>query len=187
MADELLSGSVAGEILHEQMPDKTAEQWRLWLQNNRNQTRRVSYRIPFERMAGGVFYRRDELAKFAEWERARQLGTIKLTGRAAEVLQAFGIGEKGSTTQGRRFKGGSANLVVDAAGEVFVQTIINEPLMVFAMSADQAIDFGKEMAEAGKAAKRHGERGQKSGPASTDYETIVDTPAVLIKRRKESK
>jgi hypothetical protein len=169
------------------MPDKTAEQWRLWLQNNRNQSRRVSYRIPFERMAGGVFYRREELVKFAEWEKARQLGTIKLTGRAAEVLQAFGIGEKGSTTQGRRFKGGSVNLAVDAACVPFVQAIINEPLIVFAMSADQAIDFGKELVEAGQAAKRQSRKKPQGAPDLTEYETLVDTPAVLIKRRKVSK
>ena len=53
---ELLSNSVSAALLSELLTGKTEEQWMLWLNNNRNQSRRVPYRLPFERMAGGVFY-----------------------------------------------------------------------------------------------------------------------------------
>lgn len=149
MTEELLSNAVAAQVLSELMPEKTPDQWALWLQNNRNQARRVSYRIPFEKMAGGVFYRRDELAKFAEWEKARQLGTIKLTGRAAEVLQAFGIGSATGSTTGRKLKVTGINPQVDqATGKPFIQCITDDPLMVYRLELDEAKAILKELGEA---------------------------------------
>jgi hypothetical protein len=43
--DELLSNSVAAQVLNELLPEKTIEQQMQWLQNNRNQSRQVPYRI----------------------------------------------------------------------------------------------------------------------------------------------
>lgn len=153
MIEELLNNSMTAQVLSERLQDKTPEQWAGWLQNNRNQSRRVPYRIPFQRISGGIFYARDELDKFVEFEKQRQGGAIKLTGRAAEVLQAYGTGTSSGTAYGRRWKGASASLGNGNDG-VFVQAILNEPLLVFAMTPDQAIEFGTELAEAGKAAKR---------------------------------
>ncbi|MGT2505930.1 hypothetical protein [Cupriavidus basilensis] len=183
--DELLSSSVAAEILSEQMPDKTPGQWALWLQNNRNQTRKVSYRIPFERMGGGgVFYRREELAAFTDWEKGRALGVVKLSSRAAEALRAFGIGEQGGGTQGRCFKGASVNLQTsNDGGGAFVQVVIEEPLMVFALRPDQAIEFGKELAKAGEAARRANEPAQLQAPDLSGYTTVADNSSVKIMRR----
>lgn len=148
MTDELLSNNVAAQVLCELLPDKTSEQWLLWLQNNRNQSRRVSFRIPFERMAGGVFYRREELAKFAEWDKSRQLGTIKLTGRAAEVMRAFGIGSGGSTT-GRKLKVTGINPQIDeATGKPFIQLITDDPMMVYRLELFEAKSIASELNEA---------------------------------------
>lgn len=155
LMEELLSNSVAADVLNELMPDKTPEQWALWLQNNRNQARRATYRIPFDRMGGGVFYRRDELAKFTEWEKGRKLGSIKMTGRAAEVLQAFGIGEKGGSTTGRRLKVAGITLQVDqASGTPFVQLVTDDPLMVYRLALDEAKAIAKELADAVQAGER---------------------------------
>ncbi|VVP89042.1 hypothetical protein [Pseudomonas fluorescens] len=155
MTEELLSNSVAAQTLCELEPEKSVEQWMHWLQNNRNQSRRVPYRIPFERMAGGVFYRREELVSFIDWEKSRQLGALKLTGRAAEVMRAYGIGEKSGSATGRKLKVTAINPQVDeATGTPFVQFITSDPLMVYRLELDEAEAIIREMAEAVGVCKR---------------------------------
>jgi hypothetical protein len=158
---EWVANSFAPEVLASLYPEagKTPEQWATWLQNNRNNARQVPYRIPFERIEGLVVYAEKELEKFVEWDRRREVGTRTLSPRAAEALHAFGVGQAAGTTHGRRFAGGAANpQASEVDGSVFVQAIINEPLMVFKMTPEQAIDFGRELVEAGKAAQRIGGR-----------------------------
>lgn len=187
MTDELLSNAVAAQLLHDALPDKTAEQWATWLQNNRNQSRSVPYRIAFDRLAGGVFYRRDELAKFCEWEEARQLGSIKLTGRMAEALRAVGFGELGGTARGRLFKGGASRFVIDPAEGGYVQTIINEPFLVFAMTPDEAIAFGRGLVDAGLASKRSAGELDKNLNGHPLRVERADAAAVEIKPNKVKK
>lgn len=177
---DLLSRQAAAEWLAGQLQDKTVKQWALWLRNNANTARRAVYRVQVETVGRSAFYKPDELEKFVEFEKGRQLGQLKLTGRAAEVLQAFGTGTEGATTNGRKWKGGSANLGTDK-GAAFVQTIINEPLTVFAMTTDQAIEFGRELIEAGQAAQRINDQ----APQQPDrgYKVLTSTPAVIIKRK----
>ena len=178
---ELLNRQVAAEWLAQQLQDKTADQWALWLRNNANTARRASYRIQTEQLGRGTFYNINELEKFVEFEKGRQLGQLKLTGRAAEVLLAYGTGIDGATINGRKWKGGSANLCNDK-GVVIVQAIINEPLTVFAMTAEQAIEFGREMVEAGQAAQRQSNQSaQQLKPSG--YKTLVDNSAIAIKRK----
>ena len=134
MAEELLSNSLTAQTLSEELKSKTAEQWAGWLQNNRNQSRRVPYRIPFRRINGGIFYAREELDKFVTFEKQRQVGTIKLTGRAAEVLRAYG----GSST-GRKLKITTVNPQVDEdTGKLYIQVIADDPLMVYRLELDEA-------------------------------------------------
>jgi len=180
-ASELLNRQVAAEWLAQQLQGKTAEQWALWLRNNANTARRASYRIQTEQLGRGTFYNINELEKFAEFEKGRQLGQLKLTGRAAEVLQAFGTGTDGATTNGRKWKGASANLGTDK-GVAFVQTVINEPLTVFAMTATQAIEFGQELVEAGQAAQRINSRAPQQ-PDLNGYKTVTENAAIIIKRK----
>ncbi|MFJ4395883.1 hypothetical protein [Pseudomonas sp. NPDC089396] len=156
MSEELVSNTVAAQTLHELEPSKTIEQWANWLQNNRNQSRTVSYRIPFERLAGGVFYRHDDLTAFIEWEKSRQLGTLKLTGRAAEAMRAFGIGEKGGSTTGRKLKIDGINLQVQD-GVPYIQLVMTDPLMVYRLEVDEAEAIIQEMAEVVSACKRIGQ------------------------------
>lgn len=183
MTDELLSNAVAAHVLHELLPEKTEEQWSTWLQNNRNQSRSVPYRIAFDRLAGGIFYRRDELEKFCEWEKARQLGSIKLTSRMAEALRAVGFGELGGSTRGRVFKGGAANLANDPIEGVYVQTIINEPLLVFAMTPDQAVAFGKELLDAGQAGKRIASESDNLNRSESRVQSAAAVPVEVKPKR----
>ena len=136
---ELYGNSFAAQYLSEQITDKTPEQWELWLRNNRNQSRKVPYRIAFERISNATFYRPEELAKFVEWEKSRQLGVMKLTGRSAEVMRAFGIGSSNGSTTGRKLEiVGITDQFDEATGARFVQLIISEPLMVYRLDPDQA-------------------------------------------------
>lgn len=155
MTDELLSNSVAAQALCDLLPDKTFEQWMLWLQNNRNKARQVPYRVPFVKMAGGVFYRREELEKYAEAEKARQLGTIKLTGRAAEALRAFGVREGGVPVTGRKLNVVGVSLQIDEpTGKTFVRFITGDPLSVYRLELDEAAALGTDLLENAKAGKR---------------------------------
>jgi hypothetical protein len=148
MDKELLSTQVAGDLLAEMLPDRDAEQWALWLRNNRNQARKATYRIPTVRISNGAFYTRDELAKFAEWEKSRRLGKITLTGRAAEALRAFGIGEAGGSTTGRKLEY-SVTPQVGEDGSTFVQFVIEKPtLAVYRLDRTELAQLVKELAEA---------------------------------------
>jgi hypothetical protein len=178
---ELFSRQVAAEWLARHLQEKSVDQWALFLRNNANNARRTVYRVPVEQIGRGSFYKPGELEKFVQFEQGRQLGTLKLSGRAAQAMQAYGIGQAGGSAKGRNWKGGGANLGNDK-GTVFVQAVINEPLTVFAMTAEQAIEFGRELVEAGKAAQR--QSGQSLQQLNLGgYETLVDTPAVAIKRK----
>lgn len=181
---ELLSRQAAAEWLAQQLQDKNAEQWALFLRNNANNARRAIYRLPVEQIGRNSFYQPDELAKFVQFEQGRQLGTLKLSGRAAEVLQAFGTGTSGATANGRKWKGGSANIGLTNGGERFIQTMINEPLTVFAMTPAQAIEFGKELIEAGQAAQRQNSQANTGNSADmTGYKTVTDNQDILIQRK----
>lgn len=149
MVEELLGNSMAAQVLSEQFQGKTPDQWSGWLQNNRNQSRRVPYRIPFQRISGGIFYSSEELGKFIEFEKQRQLGTIKLTGRAAEVLKAFGVGTQGGGTTGRKLKVGGINPQIDqVTGKPYIQIITDDPLMVYRLEPGEAKSIAKELSEA---------------------------------------
>ena len=148
MTEELLGVGAAAEVLNELMPDKTPRQWITWLTNNRNQSRTVSYRIPTVRIWGGVFYRRAELEGFVELEKSRQLGTIKLTGRVAEALRAFGINEPGGGPYGRElktFRVGEA--VVDGDSRPFAQLTVGDPLSVYRIEIEQIKTMIAELTE----------------------------------------
>ena len=180
--DELLNSAVSSELLSELLPEKDAGQWLYWLSNNRNPARPVSVRIPFEKFAGGVFYRREELVKFAEFERSRKLGTIKLTGRAAEVVQAFGIGTAHGSATGKRLDNPTVTLQIDqGTRKRYVQLITANPLSVYRIELDTALALGKDLVEVAKAGIR------QSASVTTDadnskYETVTKNATWTIER-----
>jgi len=145
---EYLINTVTAKTLSEELPNKTFEQWMLWLQNNRNMARRAPYRIPYERMSGAVLYKSEEISKFIEWEKSRHIGKFKTTGRAAEVMRAFGIGEASGGANGRKLKCSINPQASQANNKAFIQMIIDDPLLVFKLDISQAEDLCKEMQEA---------------------------------------
>lgn len=144
---DLLSTAAAGDFLQRLLPEKTAAQWAMFLQNNRKPGRQVTYRVPYERLGGtGAFYLPGELQKFAEWEKQRTLGAMKLSGRAAEALHAFGIGQAGGNTTGRRLNYSINPQIDPATQEPYLQLIVRDPLMVFRVSQAQAKGLQEELA-----------------------------------------
>jgi hypothetical protein len=186
--EELFNSGTAGQILSEALPAKTPEQWALWLRNNRNQSRPASYRVTCQHFAGGVFYLREDLMKFVEWEKARQLGTIKLSGRTAEVIQAFGLGESGGGSYGRKL---AYNVLLgfeeDNPKSQFVRLMIERPLGVFRLSADEADALARELQEAASAIRRHAEPTTTSEPDMSDYEIVTDNACMVVRRLKAPK
>lgn len=142
---EYLINSVAAQMLSEELQDKSFEQWMLWLQNNRNLARRAPYRIPYERMSGAVIYKNEEILKFIEWQKGRQIGKFKSIGRTAEVMKAFGIGETGGSATGRKLKCSLSPQIDQANSKPFIQLIVEEPLLVFKMDIKQAEAMCKEL------------------------------------------
>jgi len=148
--------NAAAEFLDEQIEGKSKSYWYQRLTNSRKSDRKDAFAPPFEMMGRMVIYSEEELIKFVKLEKSRRLGKIDLSDRAVEALRAFGMGEQGGGSQGRKWAGASANSLVSVDGKsIVVQAIINEPLMVFAMSPEQAISFGQELIDAGRMAQRH--------------------------------
>lgn len=155
MTEELLSNQAAIELLTELVPGRTAQQWAVALQNNRNPSRKVPHRIPYVRMSGSVFYKRDDIASFAEFEKVRQLGSIKLSPRIAEALRAYGVGDPGGSTTGRSLNVSAVNLQVDqSTAKPFIQVIATDPLMVYRIEVPDAKALAQELAQAVDAAER---------------------------------
>lgn len=149
MTTELLSTSVAAERLHELLPHKSAQQWTLWLQNNRNKGRAVTYRIPFERFSGGIAYRPESLREYTDYENERRIGNRRLSPREKEALQAYGIGEPTGGATGRKLKIGGINVQFDdATHQRYIQIIVSSPLLVFRVEVSQAEEILRELQEA---------------------------------------
>lgn len=177
----------ASEYLHDRIPGESLKYWTARLNNLRRTDRPQPFELRFAKVEGkSGFYNSADVEQYVEFEKSRRVGKVKLSSRAAEALRAFGIGEPGGTSLGRTFKGGTANPHPDNKGGVIVQTTINEPLTVFAMTPEQAIEFGKELIKAGQAAQRI--NGTQNTPApSFTTTTITDNADALIQRREYKK
>lgn len=146
----LLSNQAAAEFLNKQIPGEGEKYWIDRLNNRRRTDRPQPFDLKFTTFEGKQgFYREEDITAYIEFEKAARVGKVKLSSRAAQALHAFG-----GTAQGRQFAGAGVNLQVsNDTGKTFVQTVIREPLMVFAMTPAQAIEFGKELVEAGQRAR----------------------------------
>lgn len=166
MTAEWLSTQAAGEYLSQQFPAKSAEQWALWLRNNRNQARRAIYRVKAELIGRSAFYAPEELEAFLTFEKSRQRGAIKLTGRAAEVMHAYGIGTSAGSGTGRKLKVTGINPQIDeVTGKPYVQLITHDPLMVYRLEPEQAKTISDELAEVVACCKRASGNQQTHGDA----------------------
>ena len=154
--DELYSTQGAAEFLSSALPDGgDSAYWSSVLINNRRVDRTPVHRIPFSRIGKGAFYTPEDLARFVDFEKARRVGSIKLSGRATEALQAFGVGEKGGSATGRRFEvAGITRQVDEATGKSFVRLITTEPLMVYRLELDEARAIAKKLIDAATMGER---------------------------------
>lgn len=175
---------MAATYLSEQLPKegKTQQQYMQFLQSNRVKGRAIAYQIPFEKMGGGVFYRIEELDKYIALQKSRTLGTVKLSTKAAEALQAVGFNEAGGSSTGRKFNPTDLILAIDEVTKKhFIQLILSEPLRVYRVEIEAAEFLFKELGEALAASRRISQE-QPSPPDLSNYETITDDQDVLVKR-----
>lgn len=150
----LLSTNAAGDWMHEAVPGESPAHWRTALANNRKPDRNPPYRVPFSTIGRGVFYSISDLLEFAEFEKSRRMGKMKLTGRAAEVMRAFGIGSGGSAT-GRKLNPTSITPQIDeASGKPFIQFITDDPLMVYRLKPDEAKSIAMNLIDAATACEK---------------------------------
>lgn len=140
----MLSTQAAAAALHEAIPEPEGY-WARFLMNNKRPDRNPPFRVEFVKMGGGVLYPRKALADFIEWEKSRRLGTMKLTGRAAEALRAFGIGEAGGGTTGRSLDCTIHPQQNPTTGQPYIQLIVKNPLLVFHLDVEQAEELIREL------------------------------------------
>lgn len=91
----------------------------------------------------------------------------------------------GRNPMGQPFNGGSVFLVPsETVGGVLVRVTISEPRMVFAMTPEQAVEFGNDLAKTGKVAQRHNNPQQSPAPDERNFTTttITDNVDVLVQR-----
>ena len=138
----------AATYLADKLPHKKIEQWELWLRNNRNNSRKAIYRVASELIGRSAYYTHEELNRFVEFERQRYVGTLKLPGRAAEVMLAFGVGQAGGSTTGRVFDYQISPQIDACTDTPFVQLVTQNPLRIWRLSTDQAKEFASELIEA---------------------------------------
>ena len=158
MNDEqtLFNTNAASDWLNEAVPGETPAHWRTALANNRKSERNPPYRVPFSTIGRGAFYAVSDLLEYAEFEKARRMGKMKLTGRAAEVMRAFGIGAIGGSTTGRKLTvSGISHQVEERTGKPFIQLITDEPLMVYRLEIEQAKNIAAELMKAIECCERN--------------------------------
>lgn len=144
------AAAVINEVVNE--PDGY---WEQFLINNRRPSRKINHRVPYEKRGGAILYSREDLASLIELEKSRRIGGMKLSGRAAEALRAFGVGEKGGSTTGRKLNVSAVTLQLDqATGTRFVQLVTSEPLMVYRLELSEAKALAAELADAAHAGER---------------------------------
>lgn len=118
--------------------------WLNFLVNNRRLDRRPSYRVPFEKRGGGVFYKQSDLAAFLEFEKRRRLTGVTFSGRAAEVMQAYGIGSPTGGPFGRKLN--YRLLAQENESGPHGQFIIDDPMLVFYLSPAQVDELADSFA-----------------------------------------
>lgn len=140
---DLLTAAAAAQYLHARLTCESVMHWRQVLTNNRRPDRTPSHRIKVITVRKRAFYEEDELQKYIRFEKSRRMGGMRLTGRAAEMMRAFGIGGPNGGTTGRALKISALTPQIDeGTGEGFVQLVIEDPLTVFRLDATQATEVG---------------------------------------------
>lgn len=83
----------AAELLTAEAPSKTAEQWFLWLRNNRIPSRPAAWRMPFIKIGANVLYDTEDLQRLARIENVR-VGKAKITPEDGIWLKSLSTKDK---------------------------------------------------------------------------------------------
>lgn len=178
----------AADFLNERIPGKTSSYWMRRLINARRTDRPQVFAIPFSMIGKVVVYQEVDLVEFAEFEKSRQLGKMKLSGRAAEVVRAFGIGTSGGSSTGRKLKVTATGITLqidEATGKRFIRIVADDPLMVYRLEIEEAKVIVKELAEILAYCDRADAQSGEQAPATITYETVTDNASMLVRRRVE--
>jgi hypothetical protein len=143
---DLYNTQAAGELLQSQLQEHEGY-WQQFLTNNRRADRTPPYRIPFTRLGKAALYSREELAKFLAWEKSRRIGEIKLTGRAAEIIHMYGIGQSGGSNHGRELSYNVTFQFDEVRREFYIAMQIDEPLLMFKLPMTQAKNLRDDLSE----------------------------------------
>lgn len=182
--EQYMNVGMAAAHLSEQLKDKTPEQYTLMLNSNRVKSRAVAYRIPYEKIGGGVAYAVEELEKYIALQKSRTIGTVKLSTKAAEALQAVGFNEAGGSSTGRRFNPTDLILAIDEVTKKhFMQLILSDPLRVYRVEVEAAQFLNRELTELLSVVERHQREREQQQPDLGKYETVTDNQDVLVMRR----
>lgn len=141
----------------------TPSRWATWLANDRRPGR--AHLLPPLRGPGRLRYLRAALDAYVDAERSRRARDTTPAGRVAEALRAFGIGEEGGSSTGRRLDCQVLEQRDDGDGKPFVQVVVAKPLLVFRLEPDEAHRLAASLIAAARAAgpardATPGERGQ---------------------------
>lgn len=140
-SQDMLRQQDAVQFLQEHMRQPEGY-WANFLTNNRRPERRPAYKVPFLKQGGKVLYAREHLAKLLEREKHTHLGGLQVSGRAAEVMRAYGIGTPQGGPYGRKLQ---YTLTPQSnEGGLHVQLLIEDPLLVFCLPVDQVDKLAKE-------------------------------------------
>jgi hypothetical protein len=184
-----LDTRAAAQYLHDRLPGESVKYWSLRLNNLRRKDRRQPFPLNFAEVKGkSGYYAQDDLAQYVEFEKARRTDKAKLTGRAAELARAFGAGEPGGSSYGRKLA--YTVMLGFEEGDVskqFVRLMIERPLGVFRLEADEAAALAAELADAVKAIKRHAKGTAADKPDLSNYETVTDNATMRVMRAKGPK
>lgn len=144
----------AAAYLARKITSRDARGWEQWLRDNANMSKAAAFRIPTIKIGREVFYDRAELDAFCSFENARMAGGF--SSRAMEALHAVGFGQPGGSSTGRKLEVTKiAEQRDDATGNAFVQMILANPLLIYRLSPEQAIEVGEQLITEGQLAKEH--------------------------------
>jgi hypothetical protein len=140
-----LSTKKAAEWLHKVIPGESPKRWETALINNRRGDRKPPHRVPFTTVGRGAYYTIEHLREFAEFEKTRRIGEMKVSGRAAELMAAMGVGQPGGSTTGRRWEYQLSPQPEEGTGNTVIQLVTQNPLRIWRLELGEARAFAKEL------------------------------------------
>lgn len=148
MQDDFLTMAQAVQHLTDQVGDD-AKYWVNKLANLRKPKRASAFPLAFAKKERGIgYYALSDLARLVEHEKHLRLGNLKFTGRAAEVMRAFGINEPGGSPYGRELKTFRVSeAVIDGDPRTFAQLTVGDPLSVYRIDIEQIENMIAELTE----------------------------------------